>query len=644
MVPLFLCFYEDGSLRINRRSHGQNKLQRLQCRWSPVAAEPCAAEWTSERVVAKFLAVVSSDGCRHNTGQLAMSGLNAFTEQQLDYYTKPEDWYEIRIEKVRLLEKTERLPWKRGGKDARSGYIESVTVPKPLFYPFWGEGSCPKLRHRVGFPSTIQEQVEVWVGHKVALDDILALALPMPMMSLIQNGLLSNLLMRVAWHAAACLATGGHRDYRKFPKPLQDWPPHDSPVWDKRGTYEKDTRATAPDFNVGTLDTMLNTVRDARAHVAAIGACPIALDLQLTSVISGLCAWRDRMRSPFVDMEVSEHKRFRYSASKLVECIRLSALLRGGADRLVDVLLKSLSLIVPEFMRSGFIHELKKPGHAVPSASLIRRSELALDMSMVFFTQDRSREHSERVYRSNMIDSSPIRGTDWLWSAYKEAPQNKVIEIVDSFEYLYNAFNAFVEQQRLKARQEGIEDFSTYMKSNLPMEPKEEWKPHLQCIAKHVFDHTNVPAALASGHRTLADKASAEVYKWRLHTGTNKYTDLHADTYLHNAGDLGTEAGIPRFTVKDAPSSLLPPWFRLEQPLYADVDEVEQADHLEDFPAPCPGDDFEIPPPPAPILPRRNTGPLMKNCLDFAGLQHVLSNLNEDSHTKMKGFPQIFAA
>jgi hypothetical protein len=77
---------------------------------------------------------------------------------------------------------------------------------------------------------------------------------------------------------------------------------------------------------------------------------------------------------------------------------------------------------------------LDRPG-AVPSASTVRRYELALDVSLQLYVQTKS-PHTQ-VHRYAHADSSPVAGFDWLWSQY--------VEIKDV--YIFQTYTSILQLQ-----------------------------------------------------------------------------------------------------------------------------------------------------------------------------------------------------
>ena len=148
--------------------------------------------------------------------------------------------------------------------------------------------------------------------------------------------------------------------------------------------------------------------------------------------------------------------RFRHSSRKLLDCIRLSSLLKGGPSSLVQVVAQSLSTVLPEFMREPFLRNLLRRGDGssqlLPSASLIGRYEIALDVALMLLTKQRAVQKCVRV---GWTDSSPLAGYDWIWSQYHEIPESKLIPCFLAVNRLSDAISAFVAEQEERERGTG---------------------------------------------------------------------------------------------------------------------------------------------------------------------------------------------
>ena len=169
------------------------------------------------------------------------------------------------------------------------------------------------------------------------------------------------------------------------------------------------------------------------------------------------------------------------------------------------------------------------------------------------------------------------------------------------------------------------------------MEPKSEWRPWLQAIAKHIVEIINMPGALGSGHRGLNDKAGVEVFKWGLSEPRAAPLITHAETYMAHCSDMGVELGLPDFNISGRHEALLPTWFHRSagdavipdlEPSAAVGDDIDGVD----------GPAFHDDPSGKADAPKH----FMPNCMAFGGLQHVVNNLCEDVHKGLAHWPTFY--
>jgi hypothetical protein len=107
--------------------------------------------------------------------------------------------------------------------------------------------------------------------------------------------------------------------------------------------------------------------------------------------------------------------------------------------------------------------------------------------------------------------------------------------------------------------------------------PFPEWVPWLRTIHSNIREHINPPSCLGSGHRALADKAAAEVYKWALQEPLGAPLSAHSSSYISHTSDMGVELGLPEFIVPEGVERLLPGWLHrsgLQPESFEDLDQV----------------------------------------------------------------------
>ena len=135
MQPLFLGSYGDGSMRMNVPVPTQGlgnraRSQRVVCKWPHSTQEGDGVPHAPPEL--HLFALVSSRDCLHNSGPLT-SGCQA-TKDQLSFYRNPSDWYEICLEKIRVLHEPEIIDLKRCAKLDHGG-VANISLSHPLFFP-----------------------------------------------------------------------------------------------------------------------------------------------------------------------------------------------------------------------------------------------------------------------------------------------------------------------------------------------------------------------------------------------------------------------------------------------------------------------------------------------------------------------------
>ena len=260
--------------------------------------------------------------------------------------------------------------------------------------------------------------------------------------------------------------------------------------------------------------------------------------------------------------------RFRHNARKLLDCIRLSSYLTGGPSALADAVAGALAAVLPDFLKAPFMKFLKKSGHhlgILPSANMAHRYELSLDVAMLQLAQGHIAQDCIRV---GWTDSSPIAGYDWVWSQYHEIPVSKLVQCFDAVCRLQRAISAMVaELIRRSEIAPGDEDADL----DLPTEPLPSWRPWLDIPSLSVREQIHPPAAL-SGHRSLADKAASEIFKWHLQRPQAVSLESHAASYIAHCSDTGVELSLPDFQLQGCLDTLLPSWLREQLHMQPDLE------------------------------------------------------------------------
>ena len=231
MRPLFIGSYPHGALRMDLRTGTKEPRRRFGCSL-PSWGITHKGQYL-DKLFVQALVLVNHVGCDHNRGPLSRCDTQA--DAQSEYYQTPSDWYELNVAQVRRFQEAHSISFKRGAKEG-SGGIERITLKDPLCFPFWA-GESPQLVDEHGGFVDVQSQLDNW-GFSGRIDDVLAILLPEPLASSIQNSGARKLLMLTRWHRAASLVTGGRATaLRLQSRPLPTWPPEDSLSWDNVGKH-----------------------------------------------------------------------------------------------------------------------------------------------------------------------------------------------------------------------------------------------------------------------------------------------------------------------------------------------------------------------------------------------------------------------
>ena len=292
----------------------------------------------------------------------------------------------------------------------------------------------------VSATSCVQAQLllRAW-GIEQPAADVPILMVPFPVAYLVMKSNWSSLVLLTRWHRAfnlglpwvAMSGDFGPRRAEEAPGPMCGWPPADSDAWRCMGEQcandleleEETARIEVHDFSAEQCSNMSAKLRQhAPTILAAVPreACDQER-VELATMVRQLDKWRDALLNnsgelPNVNLTQS---RFRHTSEHLVETIRLVSKLQGGPSSLRDVVKKSLALAAPGFIARPLIQalEAEQKTKRLPSPSLIRMNELAIDIALMLFTR---RRPSKPVARFGHADSSPISGVDWLWHQFTE--------------------------------------------------------------------------------------------------------------------------------------------------------------------------------------------------------------------------------
>ena len=175
---------------------------------------------------------------------------------------------------------------------------------------------------------------------------------PYPIAVLLKAGAWSDILLLLRWHARL---QGRHT--RQSLGPISTWPPMGSRVWKLVGMHRMDfsteSREKMTDESLAAMSTALRLVAPEATEVG---------QSRLLEVVVMLDRWSEGLAHKSA---MIVHGKFRIDAMRLFECIRLCQFLKGGSSKLEHVVAHSLSLSLPEELRSAFLQSSELGGPQV---------------------------------------------------------------------------------------------------------------------------------------------------------------------------------------------------------------------------------------------------------------------------------------
>ena len=599
---------------------------------------------------------ISDRSCVFEQGPLTNWDCEANLQRM--YYGLPSDCYSLRIEDVHECVDDISINHKRS-RVCGLGGLSRIDRNHPLFLAHWGgvpgnDGDSQSsagqvlLRTQAGEQMCAQAILDANAGGYIA-GELPVILLPFPLAYLAKKGSWSNILILLRWHSTL----HQHR-HRRAVGPIPTWPPGDAEVWQNLGQHrqppDEDDVAQALPLSAESLERFARVIRgwaplllnDPEAPEQDPEAVQHDVQLVLTTLDRWSFSWRQAMG--MVNL-AGGGTRFRHNSRKLLDCIRLSFLVKGGPSSLSQVIAQSLATVLPEFLREPFVRNVCKQSgtNILPSASLVSRYEIALDAALMLVAKQRAAHACIRV---GWTDSSPLAGYDWIWPQYHEIQESKLLRCFQSVCKLCAAISDFVAEHHEQEIQEGNDEVDE-APQELPTSPLPEWKPLLQVISDSIHEHIHPPAALGSGHRSLADKAASEVFKWQLQSPSIPNLTLHSASYVAHCSDMGVELSLPDFELSGSVDRLLPEWMR--EVLPADVDAADDVASAAEAADDVDGafldhNDADVAQgvanPPANVGAHeteaaRGTVRFMPQAFPVAGMQHIVDNLCSDVHQGM---------
>eukprot|EP00971_Amphidinium_carterae_P349218 6490905-Amphidinium_carterae.1 len=308
--------------------------------------------------------------------------------------------------------------------------------------------------------------------------------------------------------------------------------------------------------------------------------------------------------------------RWRHSTEKLLLAVQASFELKGGARKLHFAVKRAIQLTAPPMLVKTLLQLCEQ--QKSPSKSTIHRAEFGLDMAISLL---KKQTFQPRCYRYLWTDSSPSSdGRDYLWCQMHEIPADHVITTAKAANTLASLGQTYIAREdecELDASTNtDAEGSAEERQQDGPKQAPQLWRPLLKELL-HVREYMFAPAALASGHRTVAHKVSALCHMFHFAVADErKLTDL-THTVLSHTSDMGVELSVPGFSCA-SPDTLLPPWVNREELVSGTADNGAAKE-----PGPLPQETF------------------LPYALQVYGIQHLVDNVNRDCHVALKGWTRF---
>ena len=247
------------------------------------------------------------------------------------------------MDDLRACMRPEVINFKVGRRQGQGGSAR-IKPSTPLFKALWA-GDPGAIALARGRPSTegilARSIARAWGNAATDLEDVPVVMLPFPI-----------------WHrpfadAQGLPAAAGSRANLRFPGPLPDWPPSDSPCWDHckglPSAPESAPAAVAPGkFSASALVSLISRARGWAPSVMNAAADSEGAKAHLEDFVQTLDAWKTEWQEATGEVRASKGLgRFRHTAGKVVQCLRFANHLRGGANEVHQLLLDAVCLAVP---------------------------------------------------------------------------------------------------------------------------------------------------------------------------------------------------------------------------------------------------------------------------------------------------------
>lgn len=203
--------------------------------------------------------------------------------------------------------------------------------------------------------------------------------------------------------------------------------------------------------------------------------------------------------------------------------------LKGGPNKLLDLLRNAMTLTVPSFLLGSLLRSLEEGGRTIPSATTMRRNEFCVDMALIIW---RHLTYKPQVRRFLMVDASPVADYDWLWAIMYEILRTDLVQTARACLELAGHIDVFMtglERKKINF------DWKIHVR-NVP----DSWRllcTSIAALREYVFP----PATVTSGHRSEVHKASTLAHMFHLDCPRGEDLSTYMDSIQTNTTDMGVE-------------------------------------------------------------------------------------------------------
>eukprot|EP00971_Amphidinium_carterae_P336188 6472408-Amphidinium_carterae.1 len=450
MTYLLLCSYVDGSVRVRRGTDkaGQHRLYLPQTQWfksrlaSVQMCQPSQSHWASIKFECKAVGLIQDPGIGKKVGacwavppsQVAAKSVIAphtpCSEEEflmLHYYGF-QHAYSAEIQQTWPLQETlltkrvccSKKAGDRASQDGNTQVGVSKVVTHGCFIVNFLKYRLPNCDFMVLAGSNIQHdllfqpssaEVDVYKQNlpvDISHSEMLCLALPGPIVTLIMEGL---------WRTIVCPRLFAHRIFPAFPS--ENWF-QETDKQKKTAIVDNMTEMTYSNFNAFIEKyTHWTTQLDVELRPAVAPEGQPVLDTLVHDMKAQMLTLQSMLRTLDPLPSSSRHGNCADTERKHATCVMLAHMLSDKTRHLPE----ALSLL----SRGGFTKVALQQD--CPSKSVLRRKTFQMHVAYNLVLAKRLQRHTEPPVRFAWIDSSPVRGLNFLMSKYTEVLHTDVTPV-----------------------------------------------------------------------------------------------------------------------------------------------------------------------------------------------------------------------